>query len=76
MTGFDFPILGVVFLALVFGLFWLFFAAGEVMTPSKSLLTGKERSKEEISKKGLRKAIVLFFMAIVVINLFTGLLNN
>ncbi len=76
MVGTDFPILGVVLLALVFGIFWLFFAAGETLTPKKSILTGKERSQEEISRKGFRKGLVLFFLAILVFNLFTGFLNN
>jgi hypothetical protein len=76
MVGSDFPVLGVLFIFLALGIFWLFFAAGETMTPKKSLITGKERSKEENSKKGLTKGIILFFLAILVINLFTGVLNN
>jgi hypothetical protein len=76
MVGSDFPILGVVFLALIFVIFWLFFAAGEQITPKKSLISGKERSQEEISRKGLRKGIVMFFLAILIFNLFTGFLNN
>ncbi len=76
MVGSDFPILGVLVLLAILGLFWLFFAAGEVITPKKSLLTGKERSKEEISRKGLRKGVVLFFLAILIFNALTGLLNN
>ena len=72
----DFPILGVVLLALIIGIFWLFFAAGETLTPKKSILTGKERSQEEISRKGFWKGLVLFFLAILVLNLLTGFLNN
>ena len=76
MMGSDFPVLGVLFIFVALGIFWLFFATGESLTPKKSLLTGKERSKEEISRKGLTKGVVLFFLAIIVINLFTGILNN
>ncbi len=76
MAGTDFPILGVFLLALVFGIFWLFFAAGETLTSKKSLLTGKERSQEEISRKGFTKGVILFLLAILVFNLFTGILNN
>jgi type II secretory pathway component PulL len=76
MLGTDFPIFGVVLLALAFGIFWLFFAAGESLTPKKSLLSGKERSQEEISRKGFWKGLVLFFIAILVFNLLTGFLNN
>jgi len=76
IVGYDFPVLGVLFIFVAIGVFWLFFAAGESLTPKKSLLTGKERSKEEISRKGLTKGVVLFFIAIIVINLFTGILND
>jgi hypothetical protein len=74
--GTDFPIVGVVLIALVFGIFWLFFAAGETLTSKKSFLSGKERSQEEISRKGLTKGVVLFLLAILIFNLFTGFLNN
>ncbi len=63
--GLLWMILGLIFI----GIFWLFFALGEIITPKKSLITGKPRSKEEISKKGFRKGILLFLLALWIVGM-------
>jgi hypothetical protein len=58
------------------GIFWLFLALGEILTPKKSLITSKARTPEEISKKGFSKAVILFILAIFIFGtLFSALTN-
>lgn len=58
------------------GIFYLFLVAGDKLTPKKSLITGNQRTEEEIKTKGLNKAVVLFVVALLLFAILTGLLNN
>lgn len=55
----------------IIGLFFIFFAAGEKLTPKKSILTGKVRTKDEISSKGFVKGILLFVLFILIVGSLT-----
>jgi hypothetical protein len=73
--GAEIGILWVLLGFLVVGVFWLFFAAGETLTPKKSLLTGQPRTPEEVSKKGFTKGVVLFILAIWILGMVFSNLN-
>ena len=72
MVGFDLGILWIILAFLVVGVFYVFWVAGEKLTPKSSPITGKPRTPEEVNKKSFNKAIVLIFVAIFVFILITG----
>jgi hypothetical protein len=71
-VGFDLGILWIILAFLVVGVFYVFWVAGEKLTPKNSPITGKPRTPEEMNKKSFNKAIVLIFVAIFVFILITG----
>ena len=64
--GGEVGIFWIILAVLVIGVFWLFFALGETLTPNKSLISGKIRTQEEISRKGFNKGVILFILAILI----------
>jgi hypothetical protein len=74
--GGDVGILWIFLAFLFFGILFVFFALGEFLTPKKSVITGKSRTPEEISKKGFTKGIVLFILAIFIFGILFGELSN
>ena len=74
--GSEVGILWIILAFLVIGIFWLFFALGEVLTPKKSVITGKARTPEEISKKGFTKGVILFILAIFIFGILFSELRN
>ena len=64
--GGEVGIFWIILAVLIIGAFWLFFALGETLTPNKSLISGKLRTQEEISRKGFNKGVILFILAILI----------
>ena len=74
--GGDVGIFWIILAFLLIGIFWLFFALGETLTPKKSIRTGKTRTPEEVSKKGFTKGVILFILAIWIFGILFSELRN
>lgn len=74
--GSDVGILWIILAFLVFGILCLFFIIGEFLTPKKSIITGKARSPEEVSKKGFTKGLILFVLSVFIFGILIGELRN
>lgn len=70
--GFDLGILWIILAFVAVGIFYVFWVAGEKLTPKKSPITGKARTPEEMNKKSFNKAIILIVIAIFVFIVITG----
>ena len=62
--GSEVGILWIVLAFIAVGIFYLFWIAGDKLTPKNSPLTGKPRTPEQINKKSFNKAIILIILAI------------
>lgn len=74
--GGEVGIFWIVIAFVLIGIFWLFFALGETLTPKKSLITRKTRTPEELSKKGFTKGVILFLLAIWIFGVLIGELRG
>jgi hypothetical protein len=69
-VGFDLGILWIILAFIAVGIFYVFWVAGEKLTPKNSPITGKPRTPEEMNKKSFTKAVILVVLAILVLTLF------